>query len=264
MKRIIYTFVFALCTLVAFAQAPLAPDFTVTDTHGNQHSLYADYLDQNKVVVLDLFFVDCPPCQDLAPYMQAYWEELQTANAPVQMLSLTSQPGDDNAKVLGFEEQFGLTFPAASAEGGSVEAQEPYTSGDWGEFFGYPTLVVISPTGVVRFDPWGANQEETISLLDGYVQEAISEITSNVVDLDNLVDMEIFPIPATENITVDLTSFNQTVTVDIFNTVGELVQTISTTNQKEVIPTTQLSAGNYFLVAKDGVQNARQQFSVVK
>src|SRR5688572_4123188 len=43
-------------------QVVLAPDFTVTDSHGESHQLYADYLDQGKTVLLEIFFTTCPPC----------------------------------------------------------------------------------------------------------------------------------------------------------------------------------------------------------
>lgn len=261
MKRIFYTFVFVLFTAIMIAQT--APDFTVTDTHGNEHSLYADYLDQNKVVVLDLFFVDCPPCQDLAPFMQAYWEELQAANAPVQFLSLTSMESDNDAKVLGFEEQFGLTFPAASADGGSVEAQQPYTTNEFGEFFGYPTLVVISPDRSVQFDPWGNTQEETISLLDGYVQNALATISSTN-ELEKVVDMDIYPIPARDYITIDLKTFNAEKTLEVYNSTGALIQTIKTNALQETITIDKWSVGNYIIIANDGDTFAKQQFSVIR
>ncbi len=262
MKKIVYTFIFALSTMIAIAQT--APDFTVTDTHGETHALYADYLNQNTVVVLDLFFVDCPPCNDFAPYLEAYWKEQQAAGAPVQFLSLTSQPGDNDAKVLGFEEAHGLTFPAASADGGAVEAQAPFVTGDFGPFFGYPTLVVISPDGSVAFDPWGNSGDETIELLDAMVQEAISGIVSSTFDLENEVAIDAFPNPTTDYINIDLTAFGQETTIEVFDAAGRLVHTSTTSNRVEKIATQTWEAGQYFLLAQDAKAQARQQFSVIR
>ncbi len=53
--------------LLAFgsnAQLPngsVAPDFTLTDINGNTHNLYT-YLDQGKVVYLEIFACHCPSC----------------------------------------------------------------------------------------------------------------------------------------------------------------------------------------------------------
>ena len=49
-------------------------DFTVTDTDGNTHTL-SDYTNAGKWVVLDFFFVDCPPCNQIAPLMPALYEK---------------------------------------------------------------------------------------------------------------------------------------------------------------------------------------------
>ena len=51
------------------AQLPdgsIAPDWTLTDINGQTHSLYADYLDQGKTVVLDVFATWCSPCWSYA------------------------------------------------------------------------------------------------------------------------------------------------------------------------------------------------------
>ena len=62
-----FYFLFFLPILVFGAKAP---DFTITDYKNKVHNLYADYLDKDKVVVIKFFFVDCPPCNTLAPYVQ--------------------------------------------------------------------------------------------------------------------------------------------------------------------------------------------------
>ena len=59
--------VVAICTALFLALSGVAqignpaPDFTVTDTHGEEHNLYS-YLENGKVVVLDFFYTTCTPC----------------------------------------------------------------------------------------------------------------------------------------------------------------------------------------------------------
>ncbi|MGB4900486.1 MAG: hypothetical protein WBP00_06890, partial [Saprospiraceae bacterium] len=55
-----------LVTSGLFAQKK-ARDFKVTTTDKKSIELYKDYLNKGKIVMLKIFFVDCPPCNDIAP-----------------------------------------------------------------------------------------------------------------------------------------------------------------------------------------------------
>jgi len=134
----------------------MAPDFTVTDTEGVVHNLYADHLDQGQTVVIELFFVNCPPCRSLAPSVQNLYVEWGEGQADVEFIKLSTQGGDSNVDVAAFKAEFGTTFPGVGADGGAGPARLPYQDGSLGTFFGTPSFAVISPDGSVNY-PLGFN-----------------------------------------------------------------------------------------------------------
>lgn len=128
MKKILLSSVFALAAITANAQlAPgsTAPDFTATDIYGESHSLYADYLDQGKVVLLNISATWCGPCWNyhnshhLADFYEAYGPN-----------------GSDEAMVLYVE---GDPSTPVSAIFGEVSAPG-ITLGDWTEGTPYPII----------------------------------------------------------------------------------------------------------------------------
>ena len=263
--KTIYTF---LILLLAFGiNAQTAPDFTITDTHGNEHSLYADYLDQGKTVVLDLFFVNCPPCNDLAPLMEPVYQEWGAGTGDVQFISLTSEPADTDPIVIEFEERHGTTWPAASADGGGPAAQQPYTTGEYGQFFGYPTLVIISPDRSVQFDAWGNDLSETIDILNEWITNTGAEkpLTA-ITDLENVESFSITPNPVSNTalLTIELNALSQT-NVQIYNTLGQPVMdlysgSLSSGIQNIEFNSANLASGTYYVRVAMKDQVTMEQF----
>jgi thiol-disulfide isomerase/thioredoxin len=63
MKKLLFSLA-VLCGASAYAQTPVGTvvsNFTLTDINGTSHSLF-DYLDQGKMVVIDVSATWCPPC----------------------------------------------------------------------------------------------------------------------------------------------------------------------------------------------------------
>ncbi len=156
---------FSLIFLVA--QATPAPDFTVTTTDGVQRQLYSDYVNQNKVLVFEIFFTSCPPCNTHAPHWQTLYQNMQAAYpGQVEFMILSTLQGDLNSVVANYRTSRGLTMPGAGSNGGSITALQPYISGQFGPFYGTPTFVVIEPgTGEVHFDIRGNSPQNTMDLL---------------------------------------------------------------------------------------------------
>ncbi len=93
----------------------IAPDFSLGDLDGNIHHLY-DYLDDNKVVVLDFFAVWCSICQADASYLQ----DIHSAYGPdgsdqIVMLSLEADDATSDIQTHNYAQNFGSTNPHINA-----------------------------------------------------------------------------------------------------------------------------------------------------
>ncbi len=161
------TLIFFFLLVSAFSlSGQVAPDFTITDSDGNNHTLYEDYLDQGKSVLLKIFFTTCPPCNQVAPFMEPFYQEWGTGEGDVEFFELSDKAFDTDEAINGYKTNYGMTFPGAGSEGGSLEAVAPYKSGDFGPFTGTPTFVVIAPDGTVQFDVFGSGIEGQFDALD--------------------------------------------------------------------------------------------------
>lgn len=144
----------------------MAPDFMVTDSDGNAHQLYADYLNNGKTVMVKIFFTSCPPCIQLAPFMEDFYQEWGAGENDVEFFELSDKSFDVDSRIINYKTAYGMTFPGVGSEGGSLEAVAPYKSGQFGNFTGTPTFVVIAPDGSVEFDVFGNGISGQFDALD--------------------------------------------------------------------------------------------------
>ena len=124
-----------------------APNFTVTDTEGETHTLY-EYLDSGKTVVLDFFFTTCGPCQFYSPQVNLAYEKYGCNTANVFFLSIDYH--DTNAEVIAYDQQYNIEYPSISGlNGGGDNVVSLYG------VFSFPTFYVIdgSKTIVEQIDP---------------------------------------------------------------------------------------------------------------
>jgi len=159
--------------LATGSAAAQAPDFTVTDSGGKTHHLYADYVSKGKVVVLEIFFINCPPCATHAPHVQGLYQQVKSEYGDqVEFLLLSDKSSDINSSVAQYRLNRSLTMPAAGSDGGSVTAAQSYKNGQFGDFFGTPTFVVIAPeTGQVHYDIRGNSPAATMTLIHQKIAE---------------------------------------------------------------------------------------------
>jgi peroxiredoxin len=81
-----------------------APEVTLTDTHGETHSL-ADY--RGQVVLVNLWATWCPPCKAEMPVLQSFYDQHKEQGFTIVAIN----DGDPEADVLQFEKDFNLSFP---------------------------------------------------------------------------------------------------------------------------------------------------------
>lgn len=166
-----------------------APNFTVTDTHGNTHSLYS-LLDSGKVVVLDFFYTTCIPCQFYTPQVNLAYEKYGCNTADVFFMAIDYQ--DTDAEVLAYDQQYGIEYPSVSGLNGGGNAVVGLYN-----IIGFPTFYVIdsSKTIVQEIDP------PTLQVFDFRFQQlGIAPATCAVSDTKESVgekQIQLFPNPLT-------------------------------------------------------------------
>jgi thiol-disulfide isomerase/thioredoxin len=214
MRSIVLFFGILFTSLSLHAQQ--APDFTVTDTEGQVHHLYADYLNQGKTVMIKIFFTTCPPCNSIAPLMEPFYQEWGAGEYDVEFFEMTDKTFDTNALVEAYAANYNETFPAISMQGNAIATVQPYKSGMFGPWYGTPTFIVIAPDGSVQFDVDGPNNQATIDAID----LAIS--STGAVKPGQAPIAPDFTLTDTENqvheLYADYLMLGKTVVLEIFNT----------------------------------------------
>ncbi len=203
-----------------------APDFTITDSHGQVHHLYADYLNQGKTVLLEVFFTTCPPCNSIAPLMEPFYQEWGAGQNDVEFFELSDKNFDTDALVNGYNAQYGITFVSAGVQGGSLPAVAPYKNGTYGPWLGTPTYIVISPNGTVNYDVDGNGNQATINALDAAIAAtgAVKPGGQAPVAPDfTLTDTD----DQTYHLYADYLNQGKTVVLEIFNTTCASCNSIS-------------------------------------
>lgn len=114
-----------------------AADFSVKDLEGNLHHLY-DYLDDDKLVVIDFFTTNCGPCQTYASSVSASYDYFGCNAGNVVFLGINW--GSDNTGVHIFDSIWGAMYPSVSGlQGGGNNVVDLY------EVISYPTVILIAP-----------------------------------------------------------------------------------------------------------------------
>lgn len=125
---------------------PPAPDFTLIDQFGNEHTL-SDY--QGKTVFLNFWATWCGPCQREMPEIQALYERYGKNTEDLIVLGIANPKSKDypynsdvtQPEVEAFLEKGGYSFPVVMDLTGDIFAQYGVRS--------FPTTFMISADGTV-------------------------------------------------------------------------------------------------------------------
>jgi len=171
MKRIPIIFFSIILPFIICCQ--VTPDFSFDDSDGINHELYADYLDQDKVVFIEFMFISCPPCKAYLPYMKDLYAEFGSGNEDVEFFHFTVVFGDSNDDMADYKIEEDIPFPMVGSDGSSIPTFNEYKSGDYGLFFGTPTFAIIKPNGEVKLARPPGNQSTWNPVLSELINEAL-------------------------------------------------------------------------------------------
>lgn len=215
-KKLVASFLFSLC-LIANINSQTVQDFTVTDTNGKVHSLYSDYLDQDRIVVIKLYWAGCPPCNSTAKEVQALYQKWEEGAGKVEFLALATQSFEGNAQTISYIDRHDITFPMASPDGNSLAAIEQF------DFSGTPTYIIVAPDRSFIFDPNGL--DELDAAISSLVNAEVPDCPTTDITINSAADLEDY-----RSLYPNCTDFagNITVNGDVSNLLGlDAIKTVT-------------------------------------
>jgi thiol-disulfide isomerase/thioredoxin len=259
MKKLVLAMALGVFSFTSNAQTSLteAVDFTVTFTDGEEFNLF-DKLAEGKWVCIDWFFTTCGPCQANQPYYTEAFQNFGCNEGEIFFLSIENTVGD--AAVITYEETYaGENAPPAASgtEGGGIDAENLYNIG------AFPTFILINPDGdIVEQDMWPlTNGADTFAEYFGDHGLDPMPCATDVTEAE--ASVSVFPNPANNQVTVDLSGFTGNVSVDVYNLLGEVVSSVTATGNQTQVDVSALPAGNYVLQVADQNQTLQQQLTVI-
>ena len=230
-------------------------DFTVTDIHGNTYTLSA-ITGSGQWVLLDFFFVTCPPCQATVPIFSELHQKYGCNAGDLFCLSIDT--GDSDAQVQSFEDTYSTSSghapaPAVSGtEGGGNAVDNDLNPA------AYPTYCLIGPDmKIYNLDIWPVSSVadfEAAFSQAGFNPTVMScPLSVDEVEIA-LNDAKLFPNPAVDaaSLSVELSN-TMDVDVKIYNMLGAEVATFEFTGAE---------GSNTFDLDVNGLANGQYVVSV--
>lgn len=263
-KLYILFFVLASTGLKAQTSLDTAANFTVKDVNGVTHRLN-EYLDQDKIVVIDFFTITCGPCTTYAPLINESFTHFGCNTSNVVFLGINW--GGDNAGVTEFGISYGVQYPEVSG----TEGNGNHVVADYG-VLSYPTVILILPDSYIAENYiWPPSTEHLDSIITshGGVLSACNTPLTPITKAPNSADQitSIYPMPAQSIITCT-TSVTAEGSLEICSLTGNTVikRIAVSPGENAGIVTGSMLPGYYLLVLRNkrGIIMDRKPFIIQK
>ena len=146
MKKVLIALALLLALCLASAYAEEAgilgqpfPDFTVTDTQGNEFTL-SEALKDHEAALINIWATWCPPCEAEMPMLNEVYEQY---GDQVAFIALSYDADDTAEKVEAYRVDHGISFPMGRDEGAALYQ---YLGRQ-----GVPTTVIVDRFGNAAF-----------------------------------------------------------------------------------------------------------------
>lgn len=145
-KEALYKFLFATLfffssPVIAQVSIDTAVDFSVKDVNSLTHHLF-NYLDDDKIVVIDFFTTNCGPCQTYASHVSQAYEYFGCNEGNVIFLGINWGSNNDEVRI--FDSLWGAHYPSVSGlQGGGNGVVDNY------QVLSYPTIAIITPDHLI-------------------------------------------------------------------------------------------------------------------
>lgn len=201
-----------------YSVGDVVDNFTITDTKGEQHTLY-DITASGKYVFLDFFFTRCPPCQATQKYFNQLHDKYGCNEGEIYTLSISYDPYDTDAIIDAFEATYGGNFhhsPAAGPQGGGAQVTNNFGIN------AYPTYCIIGPDNkLVVGDIWPISGVHTYEAAfpSGFAPEPVECTEMSTLELTD-IDVVLYPTVSSGQLTVRMKDAGQS-NISVFNMNGQ-------------------------------------------
>lgn len=245
-----------------------APNFTVTDLHGDQHSL-SDYA--GKWVMIDFFAYWCGPCAGIAPIVNSFYTKYGCNNYDIIVMALEYE--GTTAQTQAFEDANGgdqnhPTPTVSGLDGGAAAVHSAYGPA------AFPTVVLIGPDGKFKnIDIWPIGNIQAIETAFTNAGATSAMVVHNCDAAASINELSfeatsVYPNPTTGNSTLKIEAQTaQDITVRVVALDGQILSettsAVAVGSNELAIEMEDLAAGSYLVQVLDA-NNAIQTVSVVK
>ncbi len=261
MKQLFFLCIASLAVITVSKAQTTAMDFTMNDCSGQMHNLFAE-LEQNNVVILEFFMVNCSPCISAGNKLKALHTTLEN-----------QFPGHVKSYALGYTNSYTCTqvnnwvtsnnFTSTPFDSGA--AQVAYYGG-----FGMPTIAVVAGSNhEVLFSNVGFSTSDTTAIGTA-VRNYFTNNPLGVAENENNSTLILYPNPAQDNFTVQVNLPKPSdVNIQVYSLTGQSVYSITESAENaglfsSTINSSMLSQGVYVIKVSANGTSDYKKITVLK